>query len=374
MQQEIPALFTPLQMRGVTFRNRIVLSPMCQYAAVDGQAGDWHFDHHARMALGGVGGAVVESTGVLPEGRITPDCLGLWDDSQIPGLARIVSIYRRQGARVGIQLSHAGRKASSTPPWDGGWALSPDDPRAWQTVAPSPIAYHEDWPVPEALDSGGIARIIEAFVAAARRAVEAGFDFVEIHGAHGYLIHSFVSPVSNHRDDLYGGDAEGRMRLPVEIATAVRAALPPDMPLFYRASCIDRIPDDGLTLDDAVLLARRLKDAGVDVLDCSAGGILVRTNPGHIKEGPGFQIGFAERIRAETGMATMAVGAITASGQANDVIAGGRADLVAIGRELLADSNFAHRAAGELGLPKPDFVLPERYAFYLQFRRPPPEA
>lgn len=374
MQQEIPALFTPLQMRGVTFKNRIVLSPMCQYAAVDGQAGDWHFDHHARMALGGVGGAVVESTGVLPEGRITPDCLGLWDDSQIPGLARIVSIYRRQGARVGIQLSHAGRKASSTPPWDGGWALSPDDSRAWRTVAPSPIAYHEDWPVPEALDADGIARVVEAFVAAARRAVEAGFDFVEIHGAHGYLIHSFVSPVSNHRDDLYGGDAEGRMRLPVQIATAVRAALPPDMPLFYRASCIDRIPDEGLTLDDAELLAKRLKDAGVDVLDCSAGGILVRTNPGHIKEGPGFQIGFAERIRAEAGIATMAVGAITASGQANDVIAGERADLVAIGRELLADSNFAHRAAGELGLPKPDFVLPERYAFYLQFRRPPPEA
>lgn len=367
------ALFTPFKMKGVTFKNRIVLSPMCQYAAVDGHAGDWHFDHHARMALGGVGGAILESTGVLPEGRITPDCLGLWDDSHIEGLARIVAIYKRQGAAIGIQLSHAGRKASSSPPWDGGWALGSDDPRAWKTVAPSAIAYHDDWPVPDALDLAGIERVKDAFTAAARRAVKAGFDFIEIHGAHGYLIHSFVSPISNHRADLYGGDADRRMRLPQEIAAAVRAVIPADMPLFYRASCIDRIPDEGLTIEDAVALSRRLKNAGVDVVDCSAGGILVRTNPGHIKEGPGFQISFAERVRAEVGIATMAVGAITEPAQADDVIMAGKADLVAIGRELLSDSNFAHRAADALGLPKPDFVLPERYAFYLQFRRPRPD-
>ena len=366
------SLFTPLDLRGVTFKNRIIVSPMCQYAAVDGLATDWHFDHHARFALGGVGGALVEATGISPEGRITPDCLGIWDDGHLPGLERIVATYHRQNAAIGIQLSHAGRKGSSTAPWQGGWALPADDPLAWQTVAPSAIAYHEDWPVPAALDEGGIASIIDDFVAAARRAVKAGFDFVEIHGAHGYLLHEFVSPIANQREDRYGGSPENRMRLSVEVATAIRAAIPAAMPLFYRASCIDRIPDAGLTLDDAAALATALKAVGVDLIDCSAGGILVRTNPGHIKEGPGFQIGFAERIRAEAGIATMAVGGITEPQQADDVITGGKADLVAIGREMLADSNFAHRAAGAVGIERPDFVLPERYAFYLQFRRPQP--
>ncbi|HWJ72362.1 MAG TPA: NADH:flavin oxidoreductase/NADH oxidase [Kaistia sp.] len=364
------SLFTPLTIRGVTFKNRIVVSPMCQYGATNGFAADWHFDHHARFALGGVGGALVEATGITPDGRITPDCLGIWDDHHVDGLARIAATYHRQGAAIGIQLSHAGRKGSSTAPWQGGWALPADDPRAWQTLAPSPIAYHEDWPVPHALDEGEIAEIVAAFVAAAKRAVAAGFDFVEIHGAHGYLLHSFVSPVANRRTDRYGSTAENRMRLSVEVATAIRSAIPADMPLFYRASCIDRIPDAGLTLDDAVALANMLKVVGVDVVDCSAGGILVRTNPGHIKEGPGFQIGFAARIREEAEIATMAVGAITEPEQAQAVIASGKADLVAIGRELLADSNFAHRAAGALGIERPDFVLPERYAFYLQFRRP----
>jgi len=362
-------LFTPLKLRGVTFKNRIVLSPMCQYAAEDGRVGDWHLEHHARFALGGVGGALVESTGILPEGRITPDCLGIWDDAQIDGLSKITALYHRQNAVVGIQLGHAGRKASSTPPWSGGWALPSEDPRAWTTVAPSAIAYHEDWPVPHALETDQIAGIIAAFAAAARRAVAAGFDFVEIHGAHGYLIHSFVSPIANQRTDAYGGSAENRMRLAVEIAEAVRAAIPADMPLFYRASCIDRVPGEGLTLDDAVSLAQTLKPAGVDVIDCSAGGILVRTNPGHIQEGPGFQIGFAERIRAEAEIATMAVGAITDPEQAEGIVASGKADLVALGRELMADSAFAWRAAHALGIEKPDFVLPERYAFYLQFRR-----
>lgn len=364
------SLFTPLSLRSVTFKNRIVLSPMCQYAAEDGRVSDWHLEHHARFALGGVGGALVESTGILPEGRITPDCLGIWDDAHIEGLSQITALYKRHGTTIGIQIGHAGRKASSTPPWAGGWALPAGDPRAWQTSAPSAIAYHEDWPVPHALEIDEIAAIVEAFAAATRRAVAAGFDFVEIHGAHGYLIHSFVSPVSNHRTDAYGGTPENRMRLAVEVATAVRAAIPAGMPLFYRASCIDRIPEEGLTLDDAVLLAEALKPAGVDVIDCSAGGILVRTNPGHIQEGPGFQIGFAERIKAETGIATMAVGAITDPLQANGIIASGKADLVALGRELLADSAFTWRAAHALGIEKPDFVLPERYAFYLQFRRP----
>ena len=363
-------LFAPLNLRGVTFKNRIVLSPMCQYAAEDGRVTDWHLEHHSRFALGGVGGALVESTGILPEGRITPDCLGIWDDSQIDGLSKITALYHRQNAVVGIQLGHAGRKGSSTPPWLGGWALPSDDPRAWTTSAPSAIAYHEDWPVPHALEIDEIEAIVDAFAAAARRAVAAGFDFVEIHGAHGYLIHSFVSPVSNQRTDDYGGSPENRMRLAVHVAIAVRAAIPAEMPLFYRASCIDRIPGEGLTLDDAVLLADALKPAGVDIIDCSAGGVLVRTNPGHIKEGPGFQIGFAERIKAATGIATMAVGAITDPVQANEIIASGKADLVAIGRELLADSAFTWRAAHALGIDKPDFVLPERYAFYLQFRRP----
>lgn len=363
-------LFTPLTLRGVTFRNRIIVSPMCQYAASNGHVTDWHIEHHGRFALGGVGGALVESTGILPEGRITPDCLGLWDDAHVAGLARIVASYHREGAAIGIQLSHAGRKASSTPPWDGGWAIPADDPRVWETVAPSAIAYHEDWPVPHALTIDEIADITAAFVAAAKRAVAAGFDFVEIHGAHGYLLHSFVSPVSNQRTDAYGGTPENRMRFPLEVARAVRAAIPQTMPLFYRASCIDRIEGAGLTLDDTVPLAAALKEAGVDVIDCSAGGILVRTNPGHIKEGPGFQIGFADRIRREAGIATMAVGGITEGHQADAVIAEGKADFVAIGREMLSDSNFPYRAALALGIDKPAFVLPQRYAFYLQFRQP----
>ena len=364
------ALFTPLTLRGVTFKNRIVVSPMCQYAAVDGHATDWHFDHHARFALGGVGGALVEASGILPEGRITPDCLGIWDDGHIPGLSRIVATYHRQGAAIGMQLSHAGRKGSSTPPWHGGWAIPAGDPLAWQTVAPSAIPYHEDWPTPHELTVGEIGGVIEAFVAAARRAVAAGFDFVEIHGAHGYLLHSFVSPVSNQRTDAYGGTPENRMRLSIEVAAAVRAAIPVTMPLFYRTSCIDRIEGAGLTLDDAVDLAKALKPTGVDLIDCSAGGVLVRTNPGFIKEGPGFQIGFAERIRKEAGIATMAVGSITEGRQANGVIEAGQADLVALAKEMMADPNFAFRAAHALQIEKPDFVLPERYAFYLQFRRP----
>lgn len=363
-------LFTPLTLRGVTFRNRILVSPMCQYAAVGGHVTDWHLEHHGRFALGGVGGALVEATGILPEGRITPDCLGIWDDTHVAGLARIVASYHRQGAAIGIQIGHAGRKASSTPPWDGGWAIPAGDPRAWQTVAPSAIPYHEDWPVPHALTIDEIAGITTAFVAAAKRAVAAGFDFVEIHGAHGYLLHSFVSPVSNQRSDAYGGTPENRMRFSLEVARAVRAAIPETMPLFYRASCIDRIEGAGLTLDDTVPLAAALKETGVDVIDCSAGGVLVRTNPGHIKEGPGFQIGFADRIRREAGIATMAVGGITEGHQADAVIAEGKADFVAIGREMLSDSNFPYRAALALGIEKPAFVLPQRYAFYLQFRQP----
>ncbi|MBB3928987.1 2,4-dienoyl-CoA reductase-like NADH-dependent reductase (Old Yellow Enzyme family) [Kaistia hirudinis] len=363
-------LFTPLTLRGVTFRNRILVSPMCQYAAVGGHVTDWHIEHHGRFALGGVGGALVEATGILPEGRITPDCLGIWDDAHVAGLARIVASYHREGAAIGIQLSHAGRKASSTPPWDGGWAIPAGDPRAWQTVAPSAIPYHEDWPVPHALSIEEIAGITAAFVAAAKRAVAAGFDFVEIHGAHGYLLHSFVSPVSNQRTDAYGGTPENRMRFSLEVARAVRAAIPEAMPLFYRASCIDRIEGAGLTLDDTVPLAAALKETGVDVIDCSAGGVLVRTNPGHIKEGPGFQIGFADRIRREAGIATMAVGGITEGLQADAVIAEGKADFVAIGREMLSDSNFPYRAALALGIDKPAFVLSQRYAFYLQFRQP----
>lgn len=363
-------LFTPLTLRGVTFRNRILVSPMCQYAAVGGHVTDWHIEHHGRFALGGVGGALVEATGILPEGRITPDCLGIWDDAHVPGLARIVAGYHRQGAAIGIQIGHAGRKASSTPPWDGGWAIPADDPRAWQTVAPSAIAYHEDWPVPQALSVEEIGGITAAFVAAAKRAVAAGFDFVEIHGAHGYLLHSFVSPVSNQRTDAYGGTPENRMRFSLEVTRAIRAAIPETMPLFYRASCIDRIEGAGLTLEDTVPLAAALKEAGIDVIDCSAGGILVRTNPGHIKEGPGFQIGFADRIRREAGIATMAVGGITEGDQADAVIAEGKADFVAIGREMLSDSNFPYRAALALGIDKPAFVLPQRYAFYLQFRQP----
>ena len=366
---KLPALFTSFQLRSVTFRNRLVVSPMCQYCAAFGRAGDWHFAHHARFALGGVGGAVIEATGVTPEGRITTGCLGLWDDDQVPGLARIASLYHGQGIPVGIQLAHAGRKASAAVPLAGaGPLIDTDPPAAWEAVAPSALPYGPGWPAPRALDEAGIAAVIAAFAAAARRAVAAGLDFVEIHGAHGYLLHSFFAPISNRREDPWGGSLEARMRLPLAVAHAVRAAVPESMPVLYRVSAIDPF-EGGVALEDTLALARTLKDAGVDLLDCSAGGIIAAdpSSPAPAPQ-PGHLVPLARAVRTEAGIPTMAVGLINRAALAEEVVAGGSADLVALGRALLADPNFPYRAALALHHPAPHEVLPAPYALALKRR------
>jgi 2,4-dienoyl-CoA reductase-like NADH-dependent reductase (Old Yellow Enzyme family) len=365
-----PLLFTPLTLRGVTLPNRVVVSPMCQYVAVDGQVQDWHYAHHARFALGGVGLAFVEATGVTRDGRITHGCTGLWEDAQIPGLRRITELYRAHGVVPGIQIGHAGRKASTQRPWEGNAPLGPKDADPpWTTVAPSALPVGEGWHVPHALSRAEILEIVEAFRAAARRALEAGFDVIEIHGAHGYLIHSFVSPISNRRNDEFGGDAEGRMRVPVMIAEAIRSVWPAEKPLFYRASVIDDV-EGGLTEADTIALALKLKAAGVDVIDCSARGVLgAVTLSKTFRPSLGYQVPLAEAVRRGAGIATMAVGLIVEPRQAEAVLTDGKADLIAMGRELLADPNWVYRAARELALPNPHAVLPPAYAFFLE-RRP----
>lgn len=365
---DLPPLFTPFNLRRVTFRNRIVVSPMCQYAAVDGHAGRWHRAHHGRFALSGVGGAVVESTGVSSGGRITPGCLGIYDDAHVEGLAAIVAIYRDQQIPVGIQLNHAGRKASADVPLAGAAPFAANDPRAWRTVAPSAIPLAEGWPAPHALTEPEILSIVDDFERAARRALAAGFDFVEIHGAHGYLLNSFFSPLSNRRDDAWGGDAAGRMRLPLEVARRLRAIIPATMPLFYRLSAVDGV-EGGLGIEDNVALAVELREAGVDLVDCSSGGIAGASGGSTVKPSPGYLVPYAEQIRRGAQVPTMAVGLIVDPAQANAVIAEGRADLVAMGRQLLAEPSFPYRAAIALGHPDPYSVLPEAYSFFLR-RRP----
>jgi 2,4-dienoyl-CoA reductase-like NADH-dependent reductase (Old Yellow Enzyme family) len=366
MNAATPAVFTPLTLRGLTFRNRIIVSPMCQYRALDGHATRWHRSHHARFALGGVGGALLEATAVTAAGRITPGCLGIWSDAHVAGLAELVAIYHDEAVPVGIQLNHAGRKASAATPFDGARPFAVDDPRHWRSVAPSAIAFGPDWQVPHALTDAEIAEIIDAFAAAGQRAVAAGFDFIEIHGAHGYLINSFVSPISNRRDDGWGGDQ--RFRLALAIATRLRAELPETMPIFYRVSAIDGV-EGGVTMAETVALAGALREVGVDVVDCSSGGVSGPSGVANSPPAPGYMVPFASQVRREAGIASMAVGLIMSPELADRIIADGDADLVAIGRELLADSNFVHRAALALGLPHPHRVLPQGLSFWLERRR-----
>ena len=366
LQAGVPALFTPLTLRGVTFANRVVVSPMCQYRAAAGHATRWHRSHHGRLALGGVGGAILEATAVTETGRITPGCLGIWSNAHIAGLAELVAIYHDQNIPVGIQLSHAGRKASTAAPFDGAQPLPVDDPRSWTSVGPSPLAFGPSWQTPQPLDDAGIESIITAFADAAARAVAAGFDFVEIHGAHGYLINSFVSPISNTRSDGWGG--KDRLRFPLAIAQRLRAELPDTMPIFYRVSAIDGV-EGGITMADTVALARELRSSGVDLVDCSSGGLSGPSGVANSPPAPGYMAPFAEQVRHDAGIASMAVGLITTPELANDIIADGKADLVAVGRELLADSNFVYRCALALKLDNPHRVLPEGFAFYLERRR-----
>jgi 2,4-dienoyl-CoA reductase-like NADH-dependent reductase (Old Yellow Enzyme family) len=364
----VPQLFTPFAIRGTVLRNRIVVSPMCQYMAVEGHMQDWHLAHHSRFALGGFACVFVEATAVLRDGRITPGCTGIWEDGQIEGLKRVVDLHRAYGVMPGIQIGHAGRRASMARPWDGAQPLPADgDDKPWPTVGPSAVAEKKGYPVPRELTVAEIDGIIEAFVAAAGRALEAGFEILELHGAHGYLLHSFFSPISNRRNDAYGGSLENRMRLPLAVAEAVRQAWPVDRPLFYRVSAIDGV-EGGLAIADSVALARELKSRGIDVIDCSSGGIAGSVTLSGRKLKRGFQVPYAEAIRRETGLPTMAVGAILDGPQAEAILREGQADLVAIARETLADPNWAYHAARTLGLADPYAVLPKQYGFYLERR------
>lgn len=360
-------LFSPLGLRDVTLRNRTVVSPMCQYSATDGIANDWHLVHLGQFAAGGFGLVFTEATAVLPEGRITHGDLGLWSDAQVAPLRRIVDFLHAQGAKSGVQLAHAGRKASMQRPWFGNAALGPDDvargDHPWPIVGPVAQPHHEGWLVPEALTHEGIRRIVDAFAAAARRAHEAGVDAVEVHGAHGYLLHSFLSPVANTRRDAYGGDLAGRMRVALEVARAVRAAWPAGKPLFFRTSTIDAV-DGGWTLDDTIALARELKAIGVDVIDCSAGGFLSSRLP----FAPGYLVSNAARVREVAGIATQAVGFITDAAQAEGILQSGAADLVAIGREALSDPHWAGRAAVALEGDAGWALWPAQYAWWLERR------
>ena len=316
---------------------------MCQYSSQEGFATDWHLVHLGSRAVGGAGLVIAEASAVTSEGRITPADLGIWKDEHIEQLARIVRFLHSQGARAGIQLAHAGRKASMAPPSQGERLIRPED-GGWTPVAPSPIPFAEKYAMPRALDETGIDAVVEAFHAAAGRALKAGFDLVEIHSAHGYLLHEFLSPLSNHRTDAYGGSFENRTRLLLRVVDTVRAAWPQEKPLFVRISATDWT-EGGWSADDSVALARVLKEHGVDLVDCSSGGNV----PGaRIPLEPGYQVQFAARIRREAGIATAAVGLITTPSQAAAIIAGGEADLILLAREMLRDPYFAVHAAAAL--------------------------
>lgn len=334
-------LFSPLEIRNVRFKNRLVMSPMCQYSAVDGMANDWHFVHYATRATGGVGLVMQEATAVLPEGRISPGDLGLWDDKQIPPLQHICSFLEKEGCVAGIQLAHAGRKASTAIPWKGGDKPLTSADGGWTAVAPSPIPFDTDYQVPRELSIGEIGAIQDAFASAARRALKAGFKVLEIHAAHGYLIHEFLSPISNHRTDLYGGEFDNRARFLLETVEKVRKVWPAELPLFVRISATDYV-DGGWDIVESARLAALLRDRQVDLIDVSSGGLVPYAK---IPADFGYQLGFAREIRQEAGIMTGAVGMITTPEQAESILVNKVANLVFLGRELLRDPYFALHAA-----------------------------
>ncbi len=367
-----PRLFQPLALRSLQTRNRIVISPMCQYSAHEGHLDDWHLVHLGRFAIGGAGIVFTEATAVQKRGRITHGCPGLWTDSQIPGHARVAQFALRNGAIPAIQLGHAGRKGGMQRPWFGNGPLNDADfargDMPWTPVGPSALPVAEGWTMPHALTEADIHDLIEDYAAAAKRALAAGYKIAEVHGAHGYLVHSFLSPISNLRTDRYGGDLSGRMRLALQIAERVRAVWPADLPVFFRTSAVDGTPE-GWSLDDTVALAGELKKIGVDAIDCSSGGITgAATASGGQKRQPGFQVGYAERVRKEVQMATMAVGLITHPQQAEDILAQGQADLIALGREALVDPMWALHAARYLGHDTVFETWPQQSGWWLAGR------
>ena len=370
----LPRLFEPLVLREIRTRNRIVVSPMCQYSACDGMVNDWHLVHLGKFAQGGAGIVFVEATAVEARGRITHGDVGLWSDGQIPGLARIASFVRAQGAVPAIQLGHAGRKASMARPWYGNGPLTGQDiargDRDWEILGPTNLPIADGWKPPVPVGDADFGAICDAFLAATHRANAAGFDIVELHCAHGYLLHSFLSPISNQRKDRYGGSLENRMRFPLQIAREVRAVWPAEKPLFMRCSSIDDA-EGGWSLEDTVVFARELVKMGVDVLDCSSGGIsgsATAATKTLLRRVPGFQLPFAERVRRDTGLKTMAVGLILTPRQAEEALQAGRADLIAVGREALFNPNWPLHAALELGAD-PDFAhWPRQYGWWLTRR------
>lgn len=336
-------LFSVLKLRDVTLRNRIVVSPMCQYSSQDGFANDWHLVHLGSRAVGGAGLVIAEATAVTPDGRISPQDLGIWDDAHIEGLRRVTTFVREHGAAVGVQLAHAGRKASTRRPWNG-HGVAPEEEGGWtRVVGPSAIAFSERLLTPVELSKEEIAGIVQAFVAATRRSLEAGFQVIELHGAHGYLLHEFLSPLSNQRTDEYGGSFEGRTRIVREVVTAVREVWPAELPLLLRVSATDWV-EGGWTLEETVRLAKKVHALGVDLIDCSTGGNVPKAE---IPVGPGYQVPFALAVK-QAGVPSAAVGMITRPQQANEIILNGEADLVMLARELLRDPYWPLHAAREL--------------------------
>ena len=370
-QQTQPLLFTPLELRGVTLKNRVVLSPMCQYSADDGFASDWHLVHLGQFAKGGAGLVFTEAAAVEERGRITHGDLGIWKDEHVAPLQRITNFIKSQSATPAIQLAHAGRKGSMQRPWFGNAALTEADTQRgdlpWSIVAPSAEPVAPGWIMPHELTIDEIKALLKSWEAATRRALAAGFEVLEVHGAHGYLLHSFLSPLSNHRSDEYGGSLANRMRLAFEIVDTVRKIWPQDKPLFFRTSSSDYV-DDGWRIEDTVTLARELKARGVDVVDCSSGGIAGSATAAPIKRYPGFQVPYAEQVRKEADIKTLAVGIILSGAQAEEILRQGKADLIAVGREALYDPHWALHAAAELGVDAQFAEWPKQYGWWLNAR------
>lgn len=346
-------LFSGISIRGVEIKNRVFMSPMCQYSAVNGVPNDWHFVHLGSRAVGGTGLIITEATGVSPAGRITPDDLGLWNDEQKEAFKKITACISRHDAVPGIQLAHAGRKASTFAPWKGTGEIKPEA-GGWETLSAGTEAFAPGFPVPREMTADDIKDVTGQFAAAAERAVEAGFKVIELHMAHGYLIHQFLSPLSNHRKDEYGGSFENRIRFALQTAEAVRKVIPDNMPLFARLSCTDWA-EGGWDLEQSVALSAGLKKLGVDLIDCSSGGSVMHAK---IEAGPGYQVEFAARIKKETGILTGAVGLITSAAQADQIIRTGQADAVLLGRELLRNPYWPQTAAKEL---RSEISWPEQY-------------
>ena len=343
-------LFSPFSLQGVTFRNRVFVSPMCQYSSADGFPSDWHLVHLGSRAVGGAGLVIMEATAVAPEGRISPDDCGIWSDAHAEAYRRITAFVEGAGAVAGIQLAHAGRKASTAAPWKGGGPVAPG-PDGWTPVGPSPLPFAPGYTTPLELTPGEVESLPGLFAAAAVRSAVAGFRVAELHMAHGYLLHQFLSPLTNHRKDAYGGSLENRTRLPLRVAAAVRAAWPESLPLFVRISATDWV-EGGWDLAQSVQLAKGLKEAGVDLVDVSTGGLVPAAR---VPVGPGYQVPFAEAIRREAGLPTGAVGLITSPEQAEQIVATGQADAVLLGREFLREPYWPLAAARKLGadLPRP---------------------